>query len=367
MPQQHHDDFLRQLAGDDPAATHASADARIFPGRDAEAQDAAENSAAQGKPAVPGLTHPINGSGPTDEASARKAPRRARPVPERARSIRSRLLAVGALGLAVITLIALVSGHDKRSVAQHTRSSPPAQRAGSDARPAPSQNTAHSAYAGRGAPNGTPASEHSRLQLSWAGAAGAALRAAWRSGGTATVTGHLSTMDGRRVRDAQVSVLAADANRPAQGSRTVGEVRTDTSGAFRVRIAVDRGAPAKLLTFAYLARAQDTVPAAEGHATLDIYAPVSLAAARGHIRRGQAVQLGGSTVPATAVELWAKLPGRAQWQRLANPRSARDGSFKATVRVGRDAEPGTYTFQARVPRSLSYLPGYSSLIGLDAR
>ncbi len=365
MAQKHDDDFLRQLAGGELTATQTPANAPWFPERDVKPQDTAESPAAPGEPAEPVLTHPMNGSGPAHDAARRQAPRRAKRAPQDARSVRSRLLAVGALGLGLIMLIALIGGNGKPSVARHTRSSPSTQRA--DAKPAPSQQTAHAASVGRGAPNGTPAPQHGRLRLVWASAPGATVRAAWRSGGTATVTGRLSTMDGRRVRDGKVSLLAADANRPAQGSRTVGEVRTDTSGAFRVRIAVDRGAPAKLLTFTYLARAQDTVPAAEGHATLDIYAPVTLTAATQHIRRGQAVQLSGSTVPASPVELWAKLPGDTPWRRLASARSARDGSFKATVHVGRDAAQGTYTFQAQVPGSLSYLPGYSSLATLDAR
>jgi hypothetical protein len=174
-------------------------------------------------------------------------------------------------------------------------------------------------------------------------------------------------MHGRRIRDAQVSVLAADADRPEQGSRTVGEVRTDNDGAFHVRIAVDRGAPAKLLTFTYLARAKDTVPAAEGHARLDIYAPVTLRADAGtrQIRRGQAVQLEGSTVPAGAVELWAKPPATTSWRRLANARAQRDGSWQAIVHVGRGAVRGTYTFQARVPGDASYLDGHSHLTALE--
>jgi len=361
---EHEDDFLRQLAGGEMTATRAPASARGFLEDDAETKNAEESPASQDEPAEPVLTHRLNDPGPAQGSGQR--PRRSRET-QGTRHMRSRLAAVGALVFGLIVLVALVGANGNRSATGHTRTSASAQRAVSAASPARKRQGANAAPPGRGALNGTPAGDHGRLRLRWAGAPGATLRTAWRPGGAATITGRLSTMDRRPVRDAQVSVLAADANRPEQGSRTVGEVRTDNGGAFHARIALDRGAPAKLLTFTYLARARDTVPAAEGHARLDIYAAVSLKADAGtrQIRRGQAVQLVGSTVPAGAVELWAKLPGTTWWRRLANARAGRDGSWQAIVRVGRGALQGTYTFQARVAGDASYLGGHSLLTALE--
>lgn len=387
MAQEHDDDFLRQLAGGEMTDTRPPHSTPTPPEREHDGQtQATEANAvaldepaqpvlgdepldAANEPAEPVFTHPIGGSGAGPDASPRRPSRRASRELREARSIRSRLAALGALAFTLVTLLALIGGNHKRSATRHARSMTSAQRAVGAAQPARKDQTADRPSPGRGARNGTPAPDHGRLVLRWSGASGDTLRTAWRSGGTATVTGQLSTRDGRRVGDAQVSVLAGDANRPAQGARTVGEVHTDKDGTFRVRIAVDRGAPAKVLTFTYLARAKDTVPAAEGHARLELYAPVSLTtnARTRSVSSGPAVRLGGSTLPAGTIELWAKLPATTSWRRLARARAGRDGTWQAIVRLGRTAMPGIYTFQAQVPASSTALPGYSNLTTLEAR
>jgi hypothetical protein len=221
----------------------------------------------------------------------------------------------------------------------------------------------------RGIPNGRPASDQARLRVGWGPAKAAALRARWRRGGSAIIAGRLTTPAGKAVAGAQVSVLAADAERPGQGSRTVGELRSDERGRFRAAIALDRGAARKLLGFSYLAYRDDTVPAALARARLYVEAPISMGARERQVRRGERVVLAGRSAPAAALRLQADSPDGRGWQTLARVRAGRDGRWRAGVRVPRGAVGGRYRFRARAAasRRQGYAAAASRPLTIDVR
>jgi hypothetical protein len=146
-------------------------------------------------------------------------------------------------------------------------------------------------------------------------------------------------------------VLAADAERPEDGNRTVGELRTDERGRFRAAIALDRGAARRLLSFSYLAYGADTVPAALARARLDVTAPISIVVRERLVRRGESVELAGRSAPAAALALQADPPAGRGWDSVARVRAGRDGRWRARVRVAREAIGGRYRFRARAAAS----------------
>jgi hypothetical protein len=200
-------------------------------------------------------------------------------------------------------------------------------------------------------PNGGPASDEARLRVGWGANKAARLRARWRRGGRAIIVGRLTTPAGKAVAGAQVSVLAADAERPEEGSRSVGELRTDQRGRFRAAIALDRGAARKLLSFSYLAHGDDTVPAALARARLDVEAPISMVARERLVRREESVILEGRSAPAAWLRLQAAPPDGRGWQTLDRVRAGRDGRWRAGVRVPRGAIGGRFRFRARAAGS----------------
>jgi hypothetical protein len=220
---------------------------------------------------------------------------------------------------------------------------------------------------GRGAPNGSPASDEARLRVGWGADGADRLRARWRRGAAAIVAGRLTTPGGRPVAGARVSVRAADAERPEDGNRTVGELRTDRRGRYRAAIALDRGAARKLLSFSYLAYGHDTVPAARAH--LEVNAPSSLDAPVRRVRRGDRVELHGRSAPHAALRLLADPPGPGHWRRLTEVRAAADGRWVAAVRFPRDSLRGRYRLRARVAanRRLGYLAAESRPLEVEVR
>jgi hypothetical protein len=309
------DDFLRQLAGGSLADSEAAPVARPRRRRPETPRGATD----------PHAPHPIGaGVGPDNSEvfRPRQGPQELPPpTPHR----RGRLAACASLAVVMlaVALLAFRGGGGERG---------PADR-------------------DRGVPSGRPASDEARLRVGWGANKAARLRARWQRGGRAIIAGRLTTPAGKAVAGAQVSVLAADAERPEQGRRTVGELRTDERGHFRTAIALDRGAARKLLSFSYLAHGDDTVPAVLARARLDVEAPISMVARERLARRGKSVGLAGRSAPAAALGLQADPPDGRGWQALARVSAGRDGRWRAGVRVPRGAIGGRYRFRARAAAS----------------
>jgi hypothetical protein len=309
------DDFFRQLAGGSLADSEAAPVARP----------------RRWRPETPGGTtgphapHPIGaGVGPDNSEvfRPRQGPQELPPpTPHR----RGRLAACASLAVVMlaVALLAFRGGGGERG---------PADR-------------------DRGVPSGRPASDEARLRVGWGPAKAATLGARWRRGGSAIIAGRLTTPAGRSVAGARVNVLAADAERPEQGSRSVGELRTDERGRFRAAITLDRGAARKLLSFSYLAYGDDTVPAALARARLDVEAPISMVARERLVRREESVILEGRSAPAAWLRLQAAPPDGRGWQTLDRVRAGRDGRWRAGVRVPRGAIGGRFRFRARAAGS----------------
>jgi hypothetical protein len=308
------DEFFRQLAGGSLADTEAAPAARPRRRRPEPPRGATD----------PHAPHPIGGAGVgADSSEVFRQQEQPQEPPPPTPHRRGRLAACASLAVVMLAVALVVFGGGERGPADSDR----------------------------GVPNGRPASDEARLRVGWGPAKAARLRARWRRGGRAIIAGRLTTPAGRAVAGAQVGVLAADAERPEQGSRTVGELRTDERGRFRAAIALDRGVARKLLGFSYLAYRDDTVPAALARARLDVEAPISMGARERQVRRGESVVLAGRSAPAAALGLQAAPPDGRGWQTLARVRAGRDGRWRAGVRVPRGAVGGRYRFRARAAAS----------------
>jgi hypothetical protein len=315
------DEFFRQLAGGSLADTEAAPAARPLRRRPETPRGATD----------PHAPHPIGGAGVGPDSNEVLRPREAPQEPPTPRRwMRLAACASPAVVMLAVALVAFGGGGGGRGPADSDR----------------------------GVPNGRPASDEARLRVGWGAAKAATLRARWRRGGRASIAGRLTTPAGKAVAGAQVSALAADAERPEQGSRSVGALRTDERGRFRAAIALDRGAAHKLLSFSYLAYGGDAVPAALARARLEVEAPISMVARERHARRGKSVVLAGRSAPAAALRLQADPPDGRGWQTLARVRAGRDGRWRASARVPRGAVGGRYRFRARAAASPSQ--GYAA-------
>jgi 5-hydroxyisourate hydrolase-like protein (transthyretin family) len=343
------DQFLRELTSGSLADTSPPAP-RPGPQRPRPPRDGTD----------PHGPHPIGAREPSPQQ--RRSQASPEEPPPRGRRRRGRLAAWSSLAIVALAVVVLVlDSDDQRSPADDGNGGAP--------------------NGSRGAANGTPASDNAQLRVAWDANRAERLRARWRPGGTTIVAGRLTSPGGRPVAGARVTVLAADAERPEQGDRTVGELRTDRDGRLRAAIALDQGAARKLLTFTYLAHAHDTVPAAVDRARLEVSAPSRLHTPTGSAEPGDRVELHGTGAPNATVRLLADPPGRGDWQTLAEPpgaggwqtlatvRAGRNGRWDAEVRFPNDAISGRYRLRARVaanPRR-GYLTATSPAVEVEVR
>ena len=223
-----------------------------------------------------------------------------------------------------------------------------------------------------GEPNGRPASNDARLTVWWPGddgSRGRELSARWRPGGRAVIAGRLTSQPGEPIVEARIGVLAADAAAPEQGSRTVGEVRTDRRGRFTTAIALDRGAAHKALTFVYLARSRDRVPAAASGARLAVTASISAAATTRETRRGASVELAGRSPRDATIMVLVREPGRPRWHVTSVTRASPAGRWETAAYIPTYARRGTYQLRARAAGdpTRGFLPATSRLIDIRVR
>jgi hypothetical protein len=271
-------------------------------------------------------------------ATARRAPARpARRVRGRAergsRRLRRRLLAgVVALTAAVLASWALAVAFRKR----------PEAGAG--------ERGARAEVAGRAAAQ--KARRAARLGVWWPGGdsnRATGLRVRWRRGGEAVIAGRLATRRGAPVAGASVSVLAGNADRPQDGSRLIGELRTDRAGRLRGVVSVDGGAARKLLTFTHVPNGRDAAAAVTARVVLEVSATVTARATSRLARRGGTVRLDGdSTPPAREVEILVREPGAEAWSRRLLVPTRPGGRWQAGLYLPSYARRGVYRFRARI-------------------
>jgi hypothetical protein len=164
------------------------------------------------------------------------------------------------------------------------------------------------------------------------------------------IAGRLTTRRGAPVAGASVSVLAGDAERPRDGSRSIGELRTDRHGRLCGAVSVDGGAARKPLTFTHVPNGRDAAAAVTASALLEVSATVTARALSSPARRGGTVRLGGDSAPPTReVEVLVREPGAEGWsrRRLLVPARA-SGRWEAGFYLPGFARPGVYRFRARI-------------------
>jgi hypothetical protein len=310
------DEFFRQLAGG-MLADH-------LPGAKSAPRHSTGTASENGQSPGGRSARPRNRSPRPrpDQSTRSRAPARARPS-------WARLGALGAIAVALGAVPVLLLGSGGKE---------PAARHGTDV------------VARAGKPNGRPATAHARLVVAWRarGREAPALEVPWRSGGRAEIAGGLTAAAGRPIAGARIGVLAADAHRPEEGSRTVGELRTDSRGRFATAVALDRGAPRKLLTFTYLAHSDDDVPAATVRARLTVVAAISTRTSSHRARRGTSVLLGGQSPGGATVEVLSRHPGSEGWLIASVAQATHTGRWEAAVYFPSYAQRGVYRLRARV-------------------
>ncbi|MGI8944757.1 MAG: hypothetical protein ACR2GL_00770 [Thermoleophilaceae bacterium] len=223
-----------------------------------------------------------------------------------------------------------------------------------------------------GEPNGRPAAADARLRAWWPavrGGHGRTLRVAWRPGGRAMVAGRLTSAGGEPVAGAQIRVLAADGSKPERGPRSVGAVQSDARGRFVAAIALDQGAPRKLLSFVYRAHRRDKLPAATGSARLELVAPLSVRTPTPRTRRGRSVPLAGRAPARAAVEVLMLQPGTRRWRTHSSVHATRTGRWEAGVYIPSYGPRGTLRLRARVPGDdrRGFLPTASHPVSVRVR
>jgi hypothetical protein len=183
------------------------------------------------------------------------------------------------------------------------------------------------------------------------------------------IAGRLTTATNRPIADARIGVLAADASAPERGNSTVGEVRTDRQGRFATAVALDRGAPRKLLTFTYLAHRGDQVPAATARSRLEVAGAISARASMRETRRGASVPLEGRSSGEASVQILVRQPGSRAWRISSSAQATRTGRWEASVYIPSYAPRGTYRLRARVlgDTRRGFLSGESQQVTVQVR
>lgn len=309
------DEFFRQLAG---GALAGDQRATAAAGRGIESiprsggQPPRRPPASRGEPPQPAFS-----------------PRQSRPPHPRGRATTARPAALGGLAVAGV-LVALLFGSNgaEQSVTETAEGDQP-----------------------HGPPNGRPAAGNALLNVWWPAARGRSrreLRARWRPGGRAVIAGRLTTTGREPIFGARIDVLAADGSEPQQESRRVGEVRSDRQGRFVAGIALDRGAPHKLLSFAYRARSSDKRPAATARARLEVAAAVSARMPTRRMQRGGSVPLEGRGPSGATVKVLVRDPRSRHWRIHSSVRASGTGRWEASVYIPSHRPRGRYRLRAHV-------------------
>jgi hypothetical protein len=313
------DEFFRQLVAGELADA---------PTDDARRADPARRPGSSGRPPT---APQAPATAPVPRTPAR--PERAPAERDSRRARRTLAALVVALAAAVVVSWALPAVAPKRP------------------EPAAGERPAGSEPPGR--PAASTARPPARLGVWWPGVGDSeratTLRVRWRRGAEAVIAGRLMTRRGAPVAGASVSVLAGDADRPRDGSRLIGELRTDRDGRLRGAVSVDGGAARKLLTFTHVPNGRDAAAAVTARALLEVSATVTARALSSAARRGGTVRLGGdSAPPAREVEVLVREPGAEGWSRRLLVPTRASGRWEAGFYLPGFARPGVYRFRARV-------------------
>ena len=222
--------------------------------------------------------------------------------------------------------------------------------------------------AGRGAPNGAPASDDAELTVRLArdSRRGRETRAL-RYGARTTLRGRLTAPDDRPLARATL-VVSARTRAPGRRWRQVGTVTTTKLGAYAWN--VPRG-PSRELRVSYRAFSLDSADSARASTGLRVRAPVAFDVDRERLHEGGAAtfagRLPGAPRPRGGKLVELQAIDRGRWRTFATVRAdRRTGRFTYRYRFLRTGISRRYSFRAVSPaeRSYPYEAGASRPIGM---
>ncbi len=192
---------------------------------------------------------------------------------------------------------------------------------------------------------GSVAVESTELIVRWSGASrgdatGVARRkVGWIRDGRLSITGTVRTPGGYRPGDGPISVSASEGGEDGEETQ-VGELTPNREGDFQADVALDRGAPRKVLTFAY-SREGGRAPLATATAVLEVEGGLTV-----NVRRSRrSVILSGQTRPGRAsLSIAARAP-RSAWSRQSSVQSDARGRWRERIHLPRPAPRGRYAFR----------------------
>ena len=195
--------------------------------------------------------------------------------------------------------------------------------------------------------NGVNAGPGVRLRVLGSGSARVAF------GERRELAGVLENAAGEPIGDAQIDVIVHRYVRGAEGE-IAGSVRTDGAGRFRFVLAPG---PSRIVTFGYRVRLSDRGYDRIASTTVEVTAPVSLAASRSYVRNGETVRFRGLVAGAPP---GSRKAGRLEvrvgrtWRLVRAVRLDARGRFATRYRFERTRRTQRYAFRLRVPRDASW-------------
>lgn len=209
------------------------------------------------------------------------------------------------------------------------------------------------ASVGRGAPNGSRASDAARLNVRFARTSAPRYTAPF--GRSVTVRGRLLNQLDEGIGNAAVEVLGRT-SLPRAAERLVATARTADDGSFSLKVRT-RGA-SRTLRFRYRSHLNDQLEAASARLALRVKAAVRLSIRPRSVRNRESVtfrgRLRGRPFPRSGklVEMQVRFP--SGWRTFATVRTRRSGTFRYRYRFLRTTQPTTYRFRVRVRREAGY-------------
>jgi hypothetical protein len=173
-------------------------------------------------------------------------------------------------------------------------------------------------------------------------------------GGFVSVVGHLRDGSGATIANAQIDFNSVSARAGAR-AQDLGAVRTDSNGAFTLKVATKLGS--RQLRFAYRPQLGGPV-AASAQVQLEVPAPLKLKIGPKHTRNKHAVTFSGrllaGPIPRKGKVVNLQVVVDGHWHTFATVRTSSSGRFKYRYRFMRTYGRVTYRFRARSRYEAAY-------------
>jgi hypothetical protein len=199
---------------------------------------------------------------------------------------------------------------------------------------------------------GTSATGDPTLRVAFDQNAGSRLKAKY--GRMVTLSGQLRDSSGAAITNAQID-FGARLTKPGAKAQDLGAVRTDSTGAFSLKVATKLGS--RQLRFAYRPQIGGAI-SASAQLQLDVIAPLTLRVSPKRVRNKHAVtftgKLSAGPIPRRGKVVNLQVIVDGHWHTFATVRSSRKGSFKYRYRFRRTYGRAKYRFRARSRYEAAY-------------